>query len=71
MSCPIEYILYLSETRYIFFYGFTISCMCIVPSEMSNSILCSIWYLRFLLLSQGRYFCWWTIRHRGYHPPSS
>ena len=25
----------------------------------------------FSLLSLGRYFCWWTISPRGYHPPSS
>jgi hypothetical protein len=25
----------------------------------------------FLLLSLGRYFCWWTISPRVYHPPSS
>jgi len=24
-----------------------------------------------LLLSLGRYLCWWTISPRGYHPPSS
>jgi hypothetical protein len=25
----------------------------------------------FLLLSLGRYLCWWTFSPRGYHPPSS
>jgi len=25
----------------------------------------------FVLLSLGRYLCWWTISPRGYHPPSS
>jgi len=25
----------------------------------------------FLLLSLGRYLCWWTISPQGYHPPSS
>jgi len=25
----------------------------------------------FVLLSLARYFCWWTISPRGYHPPSS
>jgi len=25
----------------------------------------------FLLLSLGRYLCWWTISPWGYHPPSS
>jgi len=24
-----------------------------------------------VLLSLGRYLCWWTINPRGYHPPSS
>ena len=24
-----------------------------------------------MLLSQGRYLCWWTISPRGYRPPSS
>ena len=24
-----------------------------------------------LLLSLGRYLCWWTISPRGYHPPRS
>ena len=27
-------------------------------------------FLKYVLLSRGRYLCWWDINPRGYHPPS-
>jgi len=38
----------------------------------SRKALCALNLIStFLLLSLGRYLCWWTINSRGYYPTSS
>jgi len=32
---------------------------------------CRVYWIRYLRVNYNRYFCWWTVSPREYHPPSS
>ena len=49
-----------------------LSTLSVLDEGYSKNVSCALNLIStILLLSLGRYFCWWTISPRGYHPPSS
>ena len=46
-------------------------CSSIKPNSRTYLFIFQVSTLIILLLSRGRYLCWWSITRRGYHPSDS